>query len=220
GYSVMKESYNRRDVLDEDRQNEFEKIIEEMPDNLIDEETMKKQCQRADKYMEDILSESYKSDSMDTVGLEKLRAFGRSLNLNRALVGRRSYEIPIIAGDEIRTMNVTILEGMDDGGKVQIDMDDEGGIGKVSARFKVSADNLKGLILCDSREGYERITEGQESFESAMADEGFNIKNISVSMMHTSNEMSDINIGQYRADTSKLYKAAKAAVKYISSIMN
>ena len=53
-----------------------------------------------------------------------------------------------------------------------------------------------------------------------MADEGFNIKNISVSMMHTSNEMSDINIGQYRADTSKLYKAAKAAVKYISSIMN
>ena len=220
GYSVMKESYNRRDVLDKDRQNEFEKIIEEMPDNLIDEETMKKQCQRADKYMEDILSESYKSDSMDTVGLEKLRAFGRSLNLNRALVGRRSYEIPIIAGDEIRTMNVTILEGMDDGGKVQIDMDDEGGIGKVSARFKVSADNLKGLILCDSREGYERITEGQKSFESAMADEGFNIKNISVSMMHTSNEMPDINIGQAGADTSKLYKAAKAAVKYISSIMN
>ena len=219
GYSVMKDSYNRRGVLDKDRQDEFEELVEEMPDNLIDEETMKKQCEKADKYMEDILSESYKSEQTDTVDLEKLRALGRGINLNRALVGRRSYEIPVITGDSVRTMNVTIIEGLDDGGKVQINMDDEGGIGKVSARFKVSEDNLKGLILCDSREGYERITEGQESFESALADEGFNIKNISVSMMHTSNEMPDINIGQEDADTSKLYKAAKATVKYISSIM-
>lgn len=219
GYSVMKDSYNRRGVLDKDRQDEFEELVEEMPNKLIDEETMKKQCEKADKYMEDILSESYKSEQTDTVDLEKLRALGRGINLNRALVGRRSYEIPVITGDSVRTMNVTIIEGLDDGGKVQINMDDEGGIGKVSARFKVSEDNLKGLILCDSREGYERITEGQESFESALADEGFNIKNISVSMMHTSNEMPDINIGQYDADTSKLYKAAKATVKYISSIM-
>lgn len=219
GYSVMKDSYNRRGVLDKDRQDEFEELVEEMPNKLIDEETMKKQCEKADKYMEDILSESYKSEQTDTVDLEKLRALGRGINLNRALVGRRSYEIPVITGDSVRTMNVTIIEGLDDGGKVQINMDDEGGMGKVSARFKVSEDNLKGLILCDSREGYERITEGQESFESALADEGFNIKNISVSMMHTSNEMPDINIGQEDADTSKLYKAAKATVKYISSIM-
>lgn len=219
GYSVIKDAYGRRDVLDDDKRKEYEETLEEMTDALVDDETIQEQCKKADKYMKEILSESYKSNEADTVDLKSLKLFSQGINLNTALAKRRNYEIPIIAGDELVTMNVTVMNGFDDGGRVQVNMDDED-IGKISARFRINGDSLKGLILCDSREGYERIASEQARLESSITNEGFSIKNISVGMTSApGNEMLGGSVEKENADTSRLYTVAKLAVRYISSII-
>lgn len=219
GYSVLKDTYKRSDVLDDKQKSEYKEILEEIPDMLIDDEMMEKQYKKADKYMEDILSASYKDDNISTEELGKLKLLGRGIGLNNSLVKRRSYEIPIIAGNEIKTMNLTILNGYDDEGKILITMNDEG-IGKISAQLRVNGDDVKGLILCDSREGYERFVDTKKQLESEISDKKFNVKNIAVGIGTPKGDMLKASAEQEHTDTSRLYAAAKVTVRYISRIIS
>lgn len=220
GYSVIKDAYNRRNILDRDDKEAYEDIIEDMPEMLIDDDTIQKQCEKADNYMEEILSKSYKTSDADIESLEHLKLLGQGIRLNGSLARQRSYEIPIVAGDEIKTMNVTILNGYDDNGKVQVTMNDDE-LGKISVQLRLSGDDIKGLVISDSRDGYEKLDAAKGEFEDRMKEAGFNVKNISVGMERiTGNNILKKDAKQESADTSKLYKAAKITVRYISSLVS
>ena len=58
-YNPLKESYKRKDVLDSEKQTEFEELTDSMSEVLDSEESIQEKCKQAEKYMEDILNRSY-----------------------------------------------------------------------------------------------------------------------------------------------------------------
>ena len=106
-YSPLKESYKRKNVLDDDEQAEFDEVIDSVADALGSEESIQKKCKQAEKYMEDILNKSYEKPDADYEDLEKLRTLSKGISLNMFMTERRSYDIPIKTGDTITNMNVT-----------------------------------------------------------------------------------------------------------------
>lgn len=71
-YSPLKESYKRKNVLDDDEQAEFDEVIDSVADALGSEESIQKKCKQAEKYMEDILKKSYEKPDADYEDLENL----------------------------------------------------------------------------------------------------------------------------------------------------
>ena len=228
GYNPLRECYNRRNVLDRQEQQEFEETIDSMADALGSEESIQEKCERTGKYMEEILAKSYSAPDISSDELVQLKMLGRGIQLNGLLSGRRSYDIPVVTGDTITNMNVTILSGYGDKGKVQVsvnthqDMENIPGSNlNISAEFRISGGALKGLVLCGSREDYETVMESSKELEVALSEAGFSVKNISCSIGGSSrNTMLKEKADTSDTPTADLYKAAKIAVKYISGIIS
>ena len=225
GYSPVKECYNRRNILGEKEKREFEETADNMAEALDSEESIKSECEKARKYMEEILSRSYCEPDITSDELMKLKSLGRGIQLHGMMAGRRSYDIPVITGDTVTNMNVTILSGQDDKGKVRISISNanEDGNGQnlnISAEFKISGSAVKGIVSCSNREAYEMVKESSMELKENMADAGFEVKNISCSLGTPRGGIPDekINLGN-NASTSVLYKAAKIATCYLSGIV-
>lgn len=225
GYSPVKECYNRRNILGEKEKKEFEETADNMAESLDSEESIKSECEKARKYMEEILSRSYCEPDITSDELMKLKSLGRGIQLHGMMAGRRSYDIPVITGDTVTNMNVTILSGQDDKGKVRISISNanEDGNGQnlnISAEFKISGSAVKGIVSCSNRESYEAVKESSMELKENMADAGFEVKNISCSLGTPRGGIPDekINLGN-NASTSVLYKAAKIATCYLSGIV-
>ncbi len=225
GYSPVKECYNRRNILGEKEKKEFEETADNMAESLDSEESIKSECEKARKYMEEILSRSYCEPDITSDELMKLKSLGRGIQLHGMMAGRRSYDIPVITGDTVTNMNVTILSGQDDKGKVRISISNanEDGNGQnlnISAEFKISGSAVKGIVSCSNREAYEMVKESSMELKENMADAGFEVKNISCSLGTPRGGIPDekINLGN-NASTSVLYKAAKIATCYLSGVV-
>ncbi len=109
-YNPLKESYKRKDVLDSEKQAEFEELTDSMSDVLDSEESIQEKCKQAEKYMEDILNRSYEQPDIRYEDLDSLRSLSKGINLSMLMAERRSYDIPIKTGDTITNMNVTIIQ--------------------------------------------------------------------------------------------------------------
>lgn len=223
-YSPVKDCYGRRNILGDKEKKEFEETTENMAEALDSEESIKAECEKTRQYMEEILSRSYCEPGITSDELMKLKALGRGIQLHGMMAGRRSYDIPVITGDTITNMNVTILSGQEDKGKVKISANNTDGAPgthlNISAEFKISDGVIKGLVTCNSRECYEAVKESSMELKRNLANAGFEVKNISLSLGRTTN-----NIPGEKADlgsnvsTASLYKAAKIATCYISEII-
>lgn len=178
GYSPIKECYNRRNILGEKEKKEFEETADNMAESLDSEESIKSECEKARKYMEEILSRSYCEPDITSDELMKLKSLGRGIQLHGMMAGRRSYDIPVITGDTVTNMNVTILSGQDDKGKVRISISNanEDGNGQnlnISAEFKISGSAVKGIVSCSNREAYEMVKESSMELKENMANHRF-----------------------------------------------
>ena len=197
-----------------------------MAEALDSEESIKAECDKTRKYMEEILSRSYCAPDITSDELMKLKSLGRGIQLHGMMAGRRSYDIPVITGDTITNMNVTILSGQGDKGKVKISVGNTGTESSpgeqlnISAEFKISNGAVKGLVVCSNRESYEAVQESILELKREIREAGFEIKNISCSLGTARGGIIDekINLGN-STSTASLYKTAKITACYLSDII-
>ena len=136
-----------------------------------------------------------------------------------AIRQEKSYDISIRTEDGITSLNLTIIRGAKESGKIQISMEDEV-FGDVSIEFKVSQDTVQGLILCDQRQGFEMLKDQREALENNLIQAGYQVRDISYGMDFKSrNEMLKEKITQGQADTGSLYRVSKILVRSVVTAM-
>lgn len=218
--NVYKEIYERRKILEKKTQEEFEEVMDEIPESIDSAEELEKNCMQAEKIMEEVLTKSYESADITFEDLQKFRQLGRGIRLQAVFRESKSYDIPICTGDTVTSLNLTIIRGADETGKVQISMED-GTFGRLSLDFKVlKASTVKGLVLCSERQGFEALRENEPELKDEIEQVGFSVKNISYGMDFKSrNELIDGTERETDADTSELYRLAKVLVRQITQII-
>ena len=224
-YSPLKESYRRKNVLDDDEQEEFDDVIDSAVDALDSEESIQKKCKQAEKYMEDILNKSYEQPDIKYDDIENLRTLSKGIGFSMLMAERRSYDIPVKTGDTITNMNVTLISSDDDSGKVKVnisgnsyDGDEISAFGDVTAELKVTGDSVKGYVFSSERQGYELLKESADSLLEKLKAGGFDVKNISYGMNRVS-QTDGLEAGKSDVETSKLYKAAKIITAHLVTAM-
>lgn len=219
GYKPCKEAYGRRKVLPQERQEELEEAFAEIEEAVGEEEELNARCEEAEKFMEEILTKSYEQADISFEDLSKLRKLGQGIHLEGMLRQSRSYDIPIVAGDGITSLNLTIIHGSEESGKIQISMEDER-FGNIAVDVKVSGQKIKGLVLCNQRQGFEALQEQGSALEQDLANAGYSVKNISYGMDFKSrNELLNAGTHRQEADTSQLYQISKILVRSVTAVI-
>lgn len=229
GYDVQKEAFGKRKLLSEEEQKDYENQIADMPEGLESEEAMAEHCKKLEGYLEKILERAYEQKEVSSLDLRNLKLFGQGIQLQSRLASRHSYDIPIITGDTVTSMNVTLIQGTGENGKVQINItsirqqetEETSYIdyGNISMEIKVSAGEIKGLILCDSRIGYDRLSQEKDSLTDVLESKGFQVKTLSYGMDYQSRSDMAGGVKEERTPASQLYQVAKVMVQHTMQII-
>lgn len=218
-YSVYKEAHKRRNVLDEQKREQLDEIGEELAESIDEPERLEQKCYEAEKIMEEILTKSYRQSDITLEGLDALRQFGQGIRLQSLMRQHRSYDIPIRTGDGITSLNLTIIHGAEESGKIQISMEDEA-FGNLSMDLRVSDGSVKGLVLCDQRQGFEALQENRQTLEQCVENAGYKVKNISYGMdFKTRNELLNETLSEEQTATGDLYRMAKELVRFVKTVL-
>lgn len=229
GYDVQKELFDRRNVLDERERQDYEELLATMPDSLDSDEDMMEQCKRLEGYMEQILDRSYEQTEVSYSDLRDLKLLGQGIWLQKQLVRRQSYDIPIETGDSITSMNVTLIQGTEENGKVQIFLptpsegqeasDVQAEYGNISIELRISGNEIKGLVLCDNRDDFEMFSAQQETLTASLEEKDFIVMNMSYGMNHMSREDMTNSASADQVSTGRLYQAAKVIVQHTVQVL-
>lgn len=212
-YDVYHEIHERRRDVSGEEQDELRQSMEEIPDSLDQEDMLLQSYDRLGQSMEKILEHSYEKEMITSDELRGLKQLRTGMIFQSSRAGRYSYDVPVVTGDQVTTMNVTLIQGEEDTGRVQIYMDN------ISAEFRVQQGEIKGLVLCDDREGYDTLSGNGEKLTQALQQDGYNVKNISYSMNHRSRvEAMTAKAGE-KVPSSSLYRIAKTVVRYVMDTM-
>jgi len=212
-YSPYQEASIRRYILPKERRQEFEETIDAVGDAIDDPEELQAQCEKAEKIMGEILTKSYEKADINIEDISKLRKLGQGIHFVGALRQSHSYDIPIRTGDTVTSLNLTVIRGVGESGKIQISMEDTEA-GTISMDFKVAGSQVKGLVLCDTRKGYEALREQGRALEENLWEAGYQIKNLSYGMdFKGRNELFSGKLQIQDADTAGLYRIAKLLVR-------
>ncbi len=212
-YSPYQEASARRYILPKGRRQEFEETIDAVGDAIDNPEELQAQCEKAEKIMGEILTKSYEKADINIEDISKLRKLGQGIHFVGTLRQSQSYDIPIWTGDTVTALNLTVIHGAGESGKIQISMEDAEA-GTISMDFKVAGSQVKGLILCDTRKGYEALREQGRALEENLGEAGYQIKNLSYGMdFKGRNELFSGKLQTQDADTAGLYRIAKLLVR-------
>ena len=212
-YDVYREIDQRRRDVPEEEQRELRQAMEEVPDALEDPVRLQESYDRLGQSMERILEHSYEDPVITGDELQGLKQLHAGMVFQNSMARRHSYDVPLQTGDQVTTMNVTLIQGEDDTGRVQIYMQD------MSAEFRISNGEVKGLILCDDRERYEELSGQADSLVEKLEQAGSPVKNISYTMNHRSRVDAMTAKAGEREPSSSLYRVAKTVVQHVMGIM-
>ena len=219
--SVFRELHGKSKQLSSEIQGQTESAMDGLMDALEDKETMQEQYQRLQDSMEAVLNERYAQKEVTSKELSELKMLSNGMNLIRSLSSRESYEIPVLAGDSITNIHLTIINGTKNSGKVQIGMESEQ-LGSVTAEFIFKEDRVNGMVLCLSRKAADTMQDSMEDFTQRLSDAGIEIGHISYGLKTGNKEFYQGAKTQNdsTANTRGLYQVAKAFVKHVSTLEN
>lgn len=212
-YDVYHEINERRRDLPEEDQEELRQAMETIPDSLDQEDTLLQSYDRLGRSIEKILEHSYEKEMVTSDELQGLKQLRTGMIFQSSRAGRYNYDVPVMTGDQVMTMNVTLVQGEEDAGRVQIYMDN------ISAEFRIQHGEVKGLILCDDREEYDTLSGDGEKLTEALRQDGYIVKNISYSMNRRSRVEAMTTKAGEKEPSSSLYRVAKTVVRYVIDTM-
>ncbi len=246
GYDVFREISGMRKRLSRERPEDagtvrkddvegglLEDIFSDrLSDSLESAGSMEAEYARMEHMMEQILDRSYARSGITGEEITRLRQLGQNMALQRQMVRRYSYDIPIETEDTVTTLNVTLIQGGEDTGKVQICMEGTGtaeegqdvppgeeGSGRISAELRLSRGRVKGLVLCEKRACYEQLSGQRGLLEEQIEEKGFTVGNISYSLDPRSRAGAVSGARGDRVPSAQLFQLAKLAVQHVAHVL-
>lgn len=160
--------------------------------------------------------------TIDSRRLTELRSINSQITFLKNLASREFYQVPIETEQGITNLNLTIIRGTKETGKVTVSVQSEK-LGNIKADFTLKKDTLKGFISCDSRYGLEELKNNSDIIEKAAMESGVALKELhfgfimreteNYSYQNSENEVDDNSVS--RESERILYRIAKATVQVV-----
>lgn len=213
--------------MDELADNEYSELIAGLPDALEDAQTMEDRYEQVEAKVKQLITEEYKNQVDSSEKADKLQLLGAGIELARKLSHSQHYEIPVVTGEQVTKMSLTVLQGTKDSGRLHITMD-FGDLGKAEAEFTVKEQAINGFILCETKDGLETITGCMDQLKSRLSGLGLEAGQLNAGVTRKAadifiktgernNNEAAGEASENKARTKVLYQAAKAVVQTIGT---
>lgn len=206
-----------KSFLDEAEQRELDGILTHMLEDADTMEQMQQASQNMTDYLEKILTKSTEQTDISSEELNNLRLYGQTIQIQRVLPERQHYEIPVQTEQGYVAVNLTLLSGQKESGKVQINVDLENS--RMAMELRVEKDQVKALVLCDHREGFEALKGAEKELTNTLTQAGFTLKTMSFGMDYKNQKQFAGTDAEGAAQTDRLYQTAKISLRWMTKVI-
>lgn len=184
-------------------------------ESLQSKEEMQQAYDNLEKIAMSSINEKIEAFDATSIDLKELKLLRSEIKLTTQLSREEKYEIPIQIGEEITSINLTVIRGTGSS-KVSISMENDA-IGKAVAEFELKDKEVYGYIASDNQTGIS-ILKNKESVLKGLLDGGgialgkidyITSKNLDIN--HIKNDIEEIE-QENQTSTKDLYHLAKAFV--------
>ena len=217
--TIYEDLMNQAKKVPEKQQEQLKEHLEHMVEGMEDADGMLEQYDTLATNVEAILEERFADSQITSMELQELRMQTGRVGLLRQLAARQDYHIPVVTGDNVTNIHLTIVNGTQEAGKVEIRMDTER-FGTLSATFDVQDGAVSGVVLCASRKAADDMQEQTEQFKERLSVQGMELGRMTYGLQTKSTEAYEKIAGdaEHTKDTRQLYQVAKAFIKHVSQI--
>lgn len=136
--------------------------------------------------------------------IQALKYLNVGMPIAMRAVQEEVFQIPLVVGDEVSIMKVSLMRDGSHAGEINASMD-TGAYGRLEAFVKVSGSQLEGYIVTEDEKGQRVLEENELTIRSVFAKAGMEARDLRLDgtrPMQYSREEAQV-------DTSKLYRVAK-----------
>lgn len=221
GDSSIKRLLKLKNEKNEEKPEESLKEINDLTDNMINKQSMAAAYAELETEAKAALTQTCAEEKLDSWKLAELKTIGQQISFARKLAEKEFYQIPIETEKGITNMNLTILRGAADSGKVSVTAWSNE-LGNIKADFTLKDKVLKGFISSDNRAGLDKLKNHMEEVEAAAKQSQVTLRQLDFGYLRSSsdsysyqNPAGDGNTTT-QADTERiLYRVAKAIVQSV-----
>jgi ABC-type amino acid transport substrate-binding protein len=226
GESPIKRLLKLQEEKNEEKSEESLKKTNDLTDKMINKQSMEAAYKELETDAKAALTQAYAEEKLDSWKLAELKTIGQQISFARRLAEKEFYQIPIETEKGITNMNLTILRGETDSGKLSVTAWSNE-LGNLKANFTLKDKVLKGFISSDSRAGLDQLKNHIKEVEEAAKQSQVTLKQIDFGYLPNStdnyyyqNPNTEENT-MSQADTERiLYRVAKALVQSIRAAEN
>ncbi len=203
------------------------KETQELSDTLIDKSSVNEAFEKLEGQARTMLEKACSGEVIDSSRLAELKMLGQQTTFLRKLASREFYQIPVETAKGITNMNLTILRGSQESGRVSATLQSEA-LGDVKAEFSLKSRTVKGFITCNSREGLDRLRDNAAELMQAAAESGVDLKQLDFGFndwdrdnyAYQNPEQGEPGVLPGNETERILYRMARALVKTVSLAEN
>lgn len=207
---LMNKSEERFEALKED--------VEKLHDNFIEESANEAYNEFITKAEERLSEDIEKCENY--IDLKELNLINKQLSVASKMTSENSYEVPVEIDGEWTSINLKIIKGGNEKGKVTATFENDK-YGKVMAEFQVSNGRANALFVTKWNEDTENLKAKEEDFKKALENVGVTLeksyftasKTININSVYAENNS---EVSMENTSTKTLYNVAKAFIKAIS----
>lgn len=220
--NVFKELQKHADNLTEHMTSEQKEALTEameaLTDSIDDAEVLWQKYDELEEKADEILNKEYENTAITSEDLKNLRLLGNGIALTGSMSRQEHYEIPVITGDTVTNVSLTIRKGTGEKGKLQISMNSEK-FGRIEIEASIKEQAINGVILCESKEGLNKLNDCKEQMKAELEEMGLTVKQLSAAISDKALGRlgSSEDAGENHTETKVLYKAAKVFVEQLKA---
>ncbi|MEG0961356.1 MAG: DUF6240 domain-containing protein [Lachnospiraceae bacterium] len=206
-----------------------EKILEEFSEAVKTPEEMAKAQKKLADIAENVMKTMENSETVQSLDVRDLKILRQEIELGSRMAKEENYAIPVLVADELTNVQLKIVRGTKERGRVDVIFDCPT-LGKVVAKFQVQGMKVKGYIASDSKEMVQQLKEQSEVLQENLSMDGALFPNLNIiqseglNLMRFSSdngtygEIAEQDQAEYQVQTKTLYGIAKAFLNTVKQL--
>lgn len=203
------------------------KETDELSDTLIDKNSMVEAYEDLEQKAQSALEQVMREERIDSKKLAERKSMAQHMTFLKTLAKKEFYRIPLETKNGITNLNLTIVRGAAETGKVSVTVWSNT-LGNVKAELSIKNEKLNGYISCDDRNGLDALQENVELLKWAAKEEGLGLRKLDYIIQKKQTEgfhyqpfEKEDNTATEKEDDAaadmerKLYRMAKALVQSV-----
>ena len=214
---ISEKAMTKKEPFGESMEKEWGDAVKGLHECLGEEEGAKEAYANLTAVAEKIIESSQEDPENQYIDLRELHLLHKEISLAGKLSREENYEVPVEINGKITSINLKIQHKEGQEGKVTASMEVEP-YGKIGARFQVSDQHVKGLIVCTSEEGIEFLKGVGKDFQQSIGKEGKKIQEFHIIQNESLDfhQFEEIKEGEKSKQSTKtLYEIAKEFIRVI-----